>query len=77
MAKALVKAGTAPDGTFWAGNLFDHAVSHAIHNRLMNDADVQYSGKWDGNAHAITNQAFYDVAQALGMTQVKLAPYHS
>jgi hypothetical protein len=26
LAGALVKAGTAPDGTFWAGYLFDHAV---------------------------------------------------
>jgi hypothetical protein len=42
----------------------------------MTDADAEYSAGGDGNAHAITNQAFYDVAQALGMTNVKLAPYH-
>lgn len=77
LAKALVKAGTASDGTFWAGDLFDHAVSHPIHVQLMNDADSMYNGQQDGNAHAITNQAFYDVAQALGMNNVKLAPYHS
>lgn len=77
LAKALVNAGTAPDGTFWAGLLFDHAVSHPIHIQLMNDADAQYSIQQDGNAHAITNQAFFDVAQALGMKHVKLAPYHS
>lgn len=76
LAKALIKAGTAPDGTFWAGYLFDHAVSHPIHNQLMTDADVKYGAAYDGNAHLITNQAFYDVAQALGMTNVKLAPYH-
>jgi hypothetical protein len=77
LAKALVKAGTAQDGTFWAGNLFDHALSHNIHVQLMNDADKKFGEKWDANAHAVTNQAFYDVAQALGMNNVKLAPFHS
>lgn len=77
LAKTLVKAGTDSQGTFWAGYLFDHAVSHPIHKQLMNDADSKYSAKWDANAHAITNQAFYDVAQALGDKSVKLAPYHS
>jgi len=77
LAKTLVKAGTDSQGTFWAGYLFDHAVSHPIHNQLMNDADAKYSAKWDANAHAITNQAFYDVAQALGDKSVKLVPYHS
>ncbi|MDN5864367.1 MAG: hypothetical protein L0I62_04020 [Gammaproteobacteria bacterium] len=76
LAAALVKAGTAKDGTFWAGYLFDHAVSHPIHIQLMNDADAEFGAKWDANAHAITNQAFYDVAQALGMKQVKLASYN-
>lgn len=76
LARTLIKAGTAPDGTFWAGYFFDHAVSHAIHNQLMTDADVMYSATWDGNAHAITNQAMYDVAQALDMNDVKLAPFH-
>lgn len=77
LAKTLVKAGTDSQGTFWAGYLFDHAVSHPIHNQLMNDADAKYGAKWDSNAHAITNQAFYDVAHALGDKRVKLAPYHS
>lgn len=76
LATALVKAGTDSEGTFWAGYLFDHAVSHPIHNQLMNDADAKYGAKWDANAHAVTNQAFYDVAQALGHKNVKLAPYH-
>lgn len=42
----------------------------------MNDADAQYGGMWDMNAHKVTNQVFYDVAQALSMTNVKLAPLH-
>lgn len=76
LAKALVKAGTASDGTFWAGRLFDVAVSHPIHIQLMNDADAKYGAKVDATAHLITNQAFYDVAQALGMNNVRLAPFH-
>ncbi|MGH8280098.1 MAG: hypothetical protein ACRETQ_11135 [Gammaproteobacteria bacterium] len=31
LAKTLVNAGTAPNDTFWAGLLFDHALSHGIH----------------------------------------------
>ncbi|HYW76440.1 MAG TPA: hypothetical protein VFA48_07420 [Gammaproteobacteria bacterium] len=77
LAKTLVKAGTDAKDTFWAGYLFDHAVSHPIHKQLMNDADAKFGAKWDANAHAITNQAFYDVAHALGDKSVKLAPYHS
>lgn len=77
LAKTLVKAGTDKEGVFWAGHLFDVAVSHPIHVQLMNDADAKYSPKLDANAHAITNQAFYDVAHALGDTSVKLAPFHS
>jgi hypothetical protein len=76
LAVALVKAGTAKDGTFWAGNLFDHAVSHKIHVQLMNDADKKFGAKWDANAHKVTNQAFYDVAHALGHKSVKLASFH-
>lgn len=76
LAKALVKAGTTKDHTFWAGYLFDHAVSHDIHVQLMNDADKKFGEKWDANAHKVTNQAFYDVAQALGIKNVKLASLH-
>jgi hypothetical protein len=77
LAKTLVKAGTADNGIFWAGNLFDHALGHKVHVQLMNDADKKFGANWDANAHAVTNQAFYDVAQALGMNNVKLAPLHS
>lgn len=71
LAKTLVKAGTAPDGTFWAGYLFDHALSHKIHNEVMVDIDTKYSHVADGDTHYILNQAMYDVAQALGMKKVK------
>ena len=76
LAKTLVGAGTAPDSTFWAGYLFDKALSHGIHMQVMDDTDAKYSAAFDANYHAITNQAFYDVAQALGDKSVQLAAFH-
>lgn len=78
LAMTLVKAGTAPDGTFQIEFLLDKAVSHKIHVQVMNDIDKQPGlGKQaDLEYHTISNQAFYDVAQALGLTSVKLAPLH-
>jgi hypothetical protein len=76
LAKTLVDAGTAPDGTFWSGYLFDHALSHTIHNQVMADVDVKFGHASDENTHFILNQAMYDVAQALGKKNVKLAPTH-
>jgi hypothetical protein len=78
LAVTLVKAGTAPDGTFQIEYLLDKAVSHKIHVQVMNDIDKNPDlGKAaDLNYHLVSNQAFYDVAQALGMTSVKLAPLH-
>jgi hypothetical protein len=78
LAVALAKAGTAKNGTFWAGRLYDKLVSHGIHNAVM--ADVNKNPKlgvaYDQNVHRITNQAFYDAAHALGNKQVKLASLH-
>ncbi|MGH8124921.1 MAG: hypothetical protein ACREPK_03630 [Rhodanobacteraceae bacterium] len=76
LAKALVKAGTAPDGTFWAGYFFDRTISHTLHDEVMADVDAKYSHAYDGRAHKILNQAMFDVAQALGMKGVKLASLH-
>lgn len=76
LAKALVKAGTAPDGTFWSGYLFDKALSHSLHEVVMADIDAKSGHDADMNTHVILNQAMYDVAQALGMKDVKLAPSH-
>lgn len=72
LAKALVKAGTAPDGTFWSGYLFDQALSHTIHVQVMADIDAESGHTADAHTHYILNQAMYDVAQALGMKDVKL-----
>lgn len=78
LAKALVKAGITPDGTFWSGHFYDMLVSHGIHNAVMKDVnESQKMGvAFDKNVHTITNQAFYDVAQALGMNDVQLASLH-
>jgi len=78
LAETLVKAGTAPDGTFQIEYLLDKAVSHKIHVQVMDDIDANpdFGKKADYDYHRISNQAFYDVAQALGMTNVKLASVH-
>lgn len=76
LAKTLVDAGTAPDNVFWSGLLYDHALSHNIHNRVMLDIDAKYSAAYDQNLHRITNQAMYDVAHALGVNGVMLASLH-
>lgn len=78
LATTLVTAGTAPDGTFQIEFLLDKAVSHPIHVQVMNDIDANaaYGKKVDLQYHQIANQAFYDVAQALGAKSVKLSPLH-
>ena len=78
LAVALVKAGVDTDGTFQIELLLDKAVSHKIHVTVMNDIDKQPGlGKYDDLLyHEISNQAFYDLAQALGAKSVKLAPVH-
>lgn len=78
LATTLAKAGTAPDGTFQIEFLLDKAVSHPIHVQVMDDIDANaaYGKKADLQYHEISNQAFYDVAQALGATSIKLSPLH-
>lgn len=76
LAKALVQAGTAPDGTFWSGYMFDKALSNKIHVLVMTDIDQAVGHAADENTHKILNQAMFDVAQALDMKDVKLATLH-
>ncbi len=42
----------------------------------MDDIDQKYGAAADANYHRIANQAHYDLAQALGVTTVKLAVFH-
>ncbi len=76
LAKALVVAGTAPDGTWWSGYLFDKALSNQIHILVMKDIDAEFGHEADMATHKILNQTMYDVAQALGYKDVKLASLH-
>lgn len=76
LAKALVQAGVGPSGAFWSGRMFDVALSHQLHNAVMADIEQNVSHYADWNTHRILNQAMYDVAQALGMKDVKLASFH-
>lgn len=76
LAKTLVTAGTTPDGTFWSGYLFDKAISNTLHNQVMGDINTNAGYEADKITHKILNQAMYDVAQALAMTDVKLAELH-
>jgi hypothetical protein len=77
LATTLVTAGTDADGVFQIEFLLDKAVSHGIHVQVMNDIDKApgYGKKADLDYHTISNQAFYDVGEALKLP-VKLAPLH-
>lgn len=76
LAKTLVNAGLDKDGTFYTEFMLDKAVSHKIHEQVMDDIDKKYGGQADTNYHAITNQAMVDLAHALGASDVKLADFH-
>lgn len=79
LASTLVNAGTDPGtDTWWSGLALDKALSHKIHDRVMDDVDQSpaYGAVADYKLHQITNQAFYDLAQALGDKQVRLASIH-
>ena len=76
LAVTLVDAGTSPDGTFWSGLMFDHALSHGIHDKVMDATTGRYGAEFTANYHTLTNQAMVDVAHALGHGSVKLAADH-
>jgi len=76
LAAALVTAGADKDRTFYVEFLLDKVVSNKIHHQVMADIDAQFSPADDGEYHRITNQAMYDLAQALGAKQIKLAEFH-
>jgi hypothetical protein len=76
LASALVMAGLEKDNTFNVELTLDKAVTHAIHEKVMDDIDRKFGGTADANYHKISNQAFYDLAQALGVKKVKLNKFH-
>jgi hypothetical protein len=75
LAKRVVGLGLV-DGTYYEGTQLDHLVTHQIHEAVMNDIDKKFGAAADANYHRIADQAHYDLAQALGVTSVKLAAYH-
>jgi hypothetical protein len=75
LAKRVVGLGLV-NGTYYEGTQLDHLVTNKIHETVMNDIDQKFGAAADANYHRIANQAHYDLAQALGATSVKLAPYH-
>jgi len=75
LAKRLVMLGLL-NGTYYEGYFLDHVVTNGIHETVMSDIDKTFSLAGDANYHLISNQAHYDLAQALGATSVKLAAYH-
>jgi hypothetical protein len=75
LAKRVVGLGLI-NGTYYEGTQLDHLVTNAIHQKVMDDIDAKFGVPADANYHLIANQAHYDLAQALGVTSVKLAPFH-
>jgi hypothetical protein len=75
LAKRVVTLGLEDD-TYYEGVQLDHLVTHAIHEAVMGDIDLKFGAAADANYHRIANQAHYDLAQALGVSSVKLAAFH-
>ena len=75
LAVRVVKLGLV-NGTYYEGVQLDHLVTNKIHEAVMNDIDKKFGVAADANYHKISNQAHYDLAQALGAKTVKLAAFH-
>lgn len=75
LAKRVVTLGVQ-NGAYYEGIQLDHLVTNKIHEAVMDDIDQKYGPAADATYHKIADQAHYDLAQALGATSVKLAPYH-
>jgi hypothetical protein len=76
LASALVNAGLDTHSTFYIEFLLDKALSHKIHDQLMDDMDKKFGATADADYHRISTQAFADVAHALGRKTVRVAAFH-
>jgi hypothetical protein len=77
LAARLVMLGVpGNNGAYFTGTMLDHLVTNKIHESTMDAIDAKYGKGADANYHKISNQAFYDLAQALGAKTVKLASFH-
>ena len=61
LAQALWSAGQTPDG-FQVEVMLDRAVSHPIHDQVMDDIDKKYGIAADADYHAVLTQAMKDLA---------------
>jgi hypothetical protein len=61
LAGALWAAGQTGNG-FNVEVLLDRAVSHPIHDQIMDDIDAKYGIAADADYHAVLNQAMHDLA---------------
>jgi hypothetical protein len=75
LAKRVVTLGLV-GGTYYEGTQLDHLVTNKIHEAVMGHIDGKFGVAADANYHRIADQAHYDLAQALGVTTVKLAAFH-
>lgn len=71
----LVKLGLSKN-TYYVEFMLDKLLTHDIHVKVMDDIDAKFSQKADANYHKVSNQAYYDLAHAMGMKTVKLATFH-
>lgn len=65
LAKALWDAGATPKG-FQVEVMLDRAVSHGIHDQVMNDIDKKFGTGPDADYHVVLNQAMHDLASVYG-----------
>ncbi len=65
LASALWGAGQTGHG-FNVEVMLDRAVSHGIHDQVMNDVDAKYGLAADADYHAVLNQAMHDLASVYG-----------
>jgi hypothetical protein len=72
----LVKLVLDKHSTFYVEYMLDKLLTHGIHDKVIDDIDVKFGKAADSNYHKISNQAYYDLAHALGMNKVKLADFH-
>ena len=66
LAKALWDAGQTGNG-FNVEVMLDRAVSHPIHDQVMDDIDKKYGVGPDADYHAILNTAMHDLAAVYGL----------
>jgi len=76
LALTMAKAAMDKDGTVYTELLLDKALSHDIHETVMDNMDKKFGPSEDLDFHRITNQALFDIATALKIKGAKLAKLH-